>query len=81
MKINQELFKELCELYEVEFSEQYKKVMLEDENGEMRELIPEDIKEIISPYIEVIPYTVRQREFCLEEQLFFEASEELLIAA
>lgn len=47
---NKELFYSLCEKYEVELSRDYNRPMMRTEKGLVRELIEEDVKELVPKY-------------------------------
>lgn len=55
MTFNKELFLELCRKYDVQFSKEYTKIMIE-EDGCIRELCPEDIERIFMPPKEIFSY-------------------------
>ncbi len=55
MTFNKDLFLELCQEYGVQFSKDYKSIMLDDD-GNIRELCDEDIEHIMLPSA-FIPYS------------------------
>lgn len=46
---NRELFLELCKKYNVPFSSKYKVPMIQEEDGTIRELFPEDLRRVLLP--------------------------------
>ena len=46
---DRELFLELCKKYNVPFSSKYKVPMIQEEDGTIRELFPEDLRRVLLP--------------------------------
>lgn len=46
---NRELFLELCKKYNVQVSSKYKVPMIQEEDGTIRELFPEDLRKVLLP--------------------------------
>ena len=51
MKLDSELFFELCKNYGVEFSNDYDTLMFEEDDGTVREFTNEDIDRIFAPEV------------------------------
>lgn len=75
---NKELFYTLCNKYDVELSDKYDKPMLKT-NGEIRELVEQDVKNLLPQYHGTVSYRNNTDAYKIETHYVY-IPQELMIA-